>query len=209
LKTPEYTTKTLLVVDSIIQSGLDKKAYPGCQVLIAKGGNVIYRKAFGNSDYVNNQPVKNDDLYDLASVTKVAATTLSIMKLYDRGEVNLDEPLSHTLKYLENTNKNKITIREIMTHQSGLVAWIPFYQKTLQNNNPDSALYASVYSEKFPFRVAEGMYLRKDYKQIILDSIIRSPLSEKKEYRYSDLGFILLQQYIEQVTGQSLDVFVR
>ena len=198
----------LAAVDSIIQSGLDKKAYPGCQVLIAKGGNVIYRKAFGNSDYVNNQKVKNDDLYDLASVTKVAATTLSIMQLYDRGEVNLDEPLSHTLKYLENTNKNKITIREIMTHQSGLVAWIPFYQKTMQNNKPDSALYASVYSEKFPFRVAEGMYLRKDYKQIILDSIIRSPLSEKKEYRYSDLGFILLQQYIEQVTNQSLDVFV-
>jgi len=198
----------LATVDSIIQSGLEKKAYPGCQVLIAKGGNVIYRKAFGNSDYVKKKPVKNDDLYDLASVTKVAATTLAIMKLYDKGIVNLDEPLSSTLKYLQNTNKSKITIREVMTHQSGLVAWIPFYQKTLHNNKTDSTLYASGYSEKFPFRVAEGMYLRKDYKQIILDSIIKSPVSEKKEYRYSDLGFILLQQYIEQVTAQSLDGFV-
>jgi beta-N-acetylhexosaminidase len=198
----------LAAVDSIVMSGLDKKAYPGCQVLIAKGGNVIYRKAFGNSDYIKKQPVKNDDLYDLASVTKVAATTLAIMKLYDKGIVNLDEPLSLTLKYLENTNKKKITIREIMTHQAGLVAWIPFYQKTLVNRKPDTTIYATKYSPDFPLRVADGMYIRKDYKQVILDSIIKSPVSDKKEYRYSDLGFILLQQYIEQVTGQSLDVFV-
>ena len=198
----------LLKVDSIIQSGLDKKAYPGCQVLIAKDGNVIYRKAFGNSDFVKKQPVRNDDLYDLASITKVAASTLAIMKLYDRGIVNLDEPLSLTLKYLQNTNKNKITIREIMTHQAGLVAWIPFYQKTLVNRKPDTTIYATKYSVNFPLRVAEGMYIRKDYKQVILDSIIKSPVSDKKEYRYSDLGFILLQQYVEQVTGQSLDAFV-
>jgi CubicO group peptidase (beta-lactamase class C family) len=138
----------------------------------------------------------------------VAATTLAIMKLYDKGIVNLDVPLSQTLKYLENTNKNKITIREIMTHQAGLVAWIPFYQKTLVNRKPDSTIYSSRYSADFPVRVADGMYIRKDYKQAILDSIINSPVSDKKEYRYSDLGFILLQQYVEQVTGQSLDVFV-
>jgi len=195
-------------VDSIIQSGLDKKAYPGCQVLIAKDGNVIYRKAFGVIDYSKNQSVRNDDLYDLASVTKVAATTLAIMKLYDKGVVNLDVPISQTLKYLENTNKNKITIREIMTHQAGLVAWIPFYQKTLVNRKPDSTIYAIRYSADFPLRVADGMYIRKDYKQAILDSILNSSVSDKKEYRYSDLGFILLQQYVEQVTGQSLDVFV-
>lgn len=198
----------LATIDSIIQSGLDKKAYPGCQVLIAKGGNVIYRKAFGDTDFVRKQSVKNDDLYDLASVTKVAATTFAIMKLYDQGLVKLDEPLSRTLKYLENTNKSKITIREIMTHQAGLVAWIPFYLKTLVNRYPDSTIYATKHSENYPIRVADGMYIRKDYKQVILDSIIKSPVSDKKEYRYSDIGFILLQQYVEQVTGQSLDVFV-
>ena len=198
----------LAVVDSIVKIGLVKKAYPGCQVLIAKNGNVIYRKAFGNSDYLKKQTVGNDDIYDLASITKVAATTLAVMELYDRGVVNLDEPLSHTLKYLTNTNKNKMTIREIMTHQAGLVAWIPFYAKTLKNGQPDSNLYAKKYSAEFPFRVAEGMYLKKDYKQVILDSIIKSPVSEKKEYRYSDLGFILMQQFVEQVTGQSLDAFM-
>jgi CubicO group peptidase (beta-lactamase class C family) len=191
-----------------VKTGLDKKAYPGCQVLIAKSGNVIYRKAFGFSDYLNNQPVKNDDLYDIASVTKVAATTLAVMKLYDEGKVNLDEPLSKTLKFLDHSNKKKITIREVMTHQAGLVAWIPFYQKTLKNGYPDSTVYSTSYSAQFPYRVAEGLYLRKDYKQAILDSIIRSPLSEKKEYRYSDLGFILMQQLVEKVTGKSLDQYV-
>jgi len=176
--------------------------------LIAKDGNVIYRKAFGNSDYMNKQQVKNDDLYDIASVTKVAATTLAVMKLYDEGKVNLDEPLSKTLDYLEKSNKKKITIREVMTHQAGLVAWIPFYQKTLKNGNPDTALYRTVESEKFPYRVAEGMYIRKDYRQVILDSIIRSPLLEKKEYKYSDLGFILMQQFVEKVSGKSLDQYM-
>jgi len=196
------------VVDSIIKAGMDKKAYPGCQVLIAKNGNVLYRKAFGYSDYLYKQPVTNDDLYDLASVTKVAATTLAVMKLYDLGLVNLDEPLSKTLKYLENSNKKKITIREVMTHQAGLVAWIPFYQKTLKNGYPDSTLYSTSASDNFPFRVAEGMYLRKDYRQVIIDSIISSPLSAKKEYKYSDLGFILMQQFVEQVTGKSLDQYM-
>jgi CubicO group peptidase (beta-lactamase class C family) len=131
-----------------------------------------------------------------------------MMKLFDQGLVNLDDPLSKTLKYLENSNKKKITIRQIMSHQAGLVAWIPFYQKPLIKGYPDSTLYSPFYSANFPYRVAAGMYLRKDYRQIILDSIIHSPLSEKKEYRYSDLGFILMQQYVEQVTGESLDQYM-
>lgn len=195
-------------VDSIVQIGLDKNAYPGCQVLIARHGNVIYRKAFGYSDYLHHQAVTNDDLYDLASVTKVAATTLAVMKLYDQGLVHLDEPLSKTLKYLGNSNKKKITVREVMTHQAGLVPWIPFYLKTLKNGNPDTTLYKPVASDQFPYRVAEGMYLRKDYRDNIFDSIINSPVSGKKEYKYSDLGFILMQQFVEKVTGQSLDQYV-
>ena len=91
----------LAIIDSIVKAGLNKKAYPGCQVLIAKNGNVIYRKSSGNTDYINNQPVKDNDLYDLASVTKVAATTLAVMKLYDEGKVNLMnlfQKRSNTLK---------------------------------------------------------------------------------------------------------------
>ena len=203
LKTGDFSK-----IDSLVKTGLDNKAYPGCEVLIAKSGNVIYRKAFGYTDYLQNIPVKDNDLYDLASITKVAATTLAVMKLYDQGKVNLDAPLSQTLSYLENSNKSKITVREVMTHQAGLVAWIPFYKKTLLNGLPDSTLYATSLSEQYPFKVAENMYLHKKYHQVLIDSIVNSPLSEKKEYRYSDLGFILMQQYVEQIAGKSLDQFV-
>lgn len=203
-----FRNSDMAIIDSIVKTGLDKKAYPGCQVVIAKNGNVFYEKVFGYSDYIHKQAVRNDDIYDLASITKIAATTLAVMKLYDQGLVNLDEPIAKTLKYLQNSNKKSITIREIMTHQAGLVAWIPFYLKTLKNGYPDSTLYASEFSVDFPWRVAEGMYLRKDYHQIILDSIINSPISEKKEYKYSDLGFLLMQQFVEQVTGKSIDEYV-
>jgi CubicO group peptidase (beta-lactamase class C family) len=101
-----------------------------------------------------------------------------------------------------------MTIREVMTHQAGLVAWIPFYKKTILNGFPDSTLYSSKHSDKFPYRVAEGLFLRKDYRQVIFDSIIKSPVSDKKEYKYSDLGFILMQQFVEQLTGKSIDVYI-
>jgi len=195
-------------IDSIVKIGLDHKAYPGCQVLIANQGNVIYNKAFGYSDYVQKIPVKVTDLYDLASVTKVAATTLAMMKLFEQGTYKLDDPLSKTLKYLGNSNKRKITFREVLAHQAGLVAWIPFYKYTLKQGFPDSTIYASSPSAKYPYRVTEGLYLRKCYKQAILDSIIKSPVSDKKEYKYSDLGFILLQQFIEKVTGKTLDEYM-
>jgi len=200
--------KDLAAIDSIVNSGIMKMAYPGCQVLIAHNGNVMYRKAFGDSDYVNSHKVKNDDLYDLASVTKVAATTLAVMKLYDQGFVDLDAPLSRTLKFLEKSNKQKITIREVMTHQAGLVPWIPFYQKTLKNGVWNTALYSDSSSERFPYRVANGLYLNKAYRQVMMDSIVKSPVSDKKEYKYSDLDFILMQLFVEKVTQQSLDTFV-
>ncbi len=203
-----FTPRDMADIDSIINIGLAKKAYPGGQLLIAKNGNVVYRKTYGFTDYIHSQPVTNKDLYDLASITKVAATTLAVMRLYDQGLVHLDEPLSKTLKYLENTNKSRMTIREVMTHQAGLVAWIPFYKKTLVHGFPDSTLYAKTSSEKFPYRVADGLYMRKDYHRVMYDSIIKSPVSDKKEYLYSDLDFIFMQQFVEKVTGKSLDEYV-
>lgn len=195
-------------IDSIVLSGITKKAYPGCQILISHKGNVFYNKAFGTTDYVNNQPVSDQTIYDLASVTKVAATTLAVMKLYDQGKINLDEPLSKKLSWLANSNKSKITIREVMTHQAGLVAWIPFYKSTLLKGIPDTSVYSTTQSNAFPLKVANRMYIRNNYKKYILDSIANSPLSDKREYKYSDLGFILMQQYVEAVSGKSIDNFV-
>jgi CubicO group peptidase (beta-lactamase class C family) len=195
-------------IDSLVEAGIVKKAYPGCQLLIAHKGNVILRKNYGFSDYTRIQPVTDSSLYDLASVTKVAATTLAVMKLYDDDKVNLDEPLSVTLPWLKNTNKDKITLRQVMTHQAGLVAWIPFYKETLANGKPDTAFYSESYSPDFALEVAKNLYLRTDYKNKLIQSIVESPVQSPGQYKYSDLGFILTQLYIEQKTGMPLDDYV-
>jgi CubicO group peptidase (beta-lactamase class C family) len=195
-------------IDSIVNEGLKEKAYPGCQVLVARKGKVIYSKAFGYHDYSQQQPVKETDIYDLASITKVAATTLAIMKLHDEGLLDVKKPLSRYLPALDKSNKNKITVREVMAHQAGLSAWIPFYRQTLVNGQTDSALYTSLPDSIHSVKVAEGLFIDKKYPAWILDSIIQSPITTKKEYRYSDLGFILLQQAVERLTGSRLDQYV-
>ncbi|MDD4210582.1 MAG: glycoside hydrolase family 3 N-terminal domain-containing protein, partial [Bacteroidales bacterium] len=113
------------VIDSLATLGIQKKAYPGCRILIAHKGDIIYNKSFGKHTYTGNIPVKEKDVYDLASITKVAATTLAIMKLYDTDKIKLHDKLSEYLPYLIGTNKEDISIAEVLTHTAGLKAWIP------------------------------------------------------------------------------------
>ena len=199
---------TLARVDSIAVDGIRQGAYPGCQVVIALEGKLIYNKAFGHHDYSKAVPVNTNDIYDLASITKVAATTLAVMKLTDEKLIDPGKPLSRYLPLLHGSNKNRMTIEEVMTHQAGLIPWIPFYLSTLRDGLPDTSVYSSTLKERFPFRVANELYIRKDYPSHLLDSIVRSPLLPKKTYKYSDLGFVLLQQTVERIAGTSLDQYV-
>ena len=203
------SSSALKKIDSIVLEGIDAKAYPGCQVLFAKDGKIFYQKSFGLMRYEDTTRVNNKDLYDLASLTKVAGTTLAIMKLYEEGKIKPDEKLGIYLPEVRGSNKEPLTIREIMAHQAGLQAWIPFYQKTLTDRKRDSSIYRSTSSENFPFRVAENIYIRRDYRDSIYKAIIDSPLLNGKEYKYSDMGFYLLQRIIEKMTGQSLDAYLR
>jgi beta-N-acetylhexosaminidase len=199
---------SLMKIDTLAVKGISSGAYPGCQVLFAKGGKVFYRKSFGHPVYGDSIMVKNDDLYDLASITKVASTTLAIMKLYEEGKISLNDPLIRYLPAVKGSNKEKLTIREIMAHQAGLQPWIRFYEKTLKNGQPDPEIYQSMPSHDFPERVAENMFIRKDFRISIYKEIINSRLSGVKEYRYSDLGFYLLQLVIENITGQPLNDYM-
>ncbi len=199
----------LKIIDSLAMNGITSGAYPGCQVLFASHGKVFYQKSFGHPTYYDSIPVTNDDLYDLASVTKLAATTLAMMKLVEDGKIKLDDKLSQYLPELKRSNKKNILIRDVMAHQAGLQAWIPYYKKTLMDRYADSSVYRSVQSDEFPYRVAENMYINKKYQAIIYKEIIRSPVNKKKEYLYSDLGFYLLRRLVEKVSGKSLPEFVR
>ncbi len=198
---------TLRLIDAIAQSGIDDGAYPGCQVLVARNGAVVYRKNFGYLTYDRKIPVTDTTIYDLASVTKPLATTLALMKLYDEGKFKLDDKLSKFLPALDTTNKKDLFFKEVMTHQAGLAAWIPFYLKTIR----DSALFDSIYSSyrhgQYLLPVAKDMFMDTAYVTEIYHRIYRTDLKEKT-YKYSDLGFYLLKKIIENITHESLDKYV-
>ncbi len=202
-------SETLDNIDSIVKRAIKEKDMPGCQVLVAKDGKVVYDKSFGNQVYGKTDPVRNYDLYDIASVTKVASTTLAVMKLYEQGKINPSATLDSYLPELKNTDKGDLQIKEVMTHQAGLESWIPFYKNTLiQGSRPDTNYYCNWPNELFTVRVADSLYLNKNYEDSIYHIIIRSPLKNRGKYEYSDLGFILMQHVVEKITGTSLDRYV-
>jgi len=201
-------TSFLREVDSIALDGIRRKAFPGCQILAAKDGYIFYDKSFGYFTYDSLRKVKNDDLYDLASLTKVLATVPALMKMVDEGKININGKLSDYLQYLKGTNKENLGFREVLTHQAGLTPWIPYYENTLFDNQWDTSVYRSVISEEFPVRVAKNMYIRENYKYGIYKQIIDSPLGEK-EYAYSDLGFYFFKDMIEELTNQAFDQYVQ
>jgi beta-glucosidase-like glycosyl hydrolase/CubicO group peptidase (beta-lactamase class C family) len=201
-------SEKLKIIDSIALSGIEKRAYPGCQVVFAVDGKIFYNKSFGHPRYEDTVKVNNSDIYDLASVTKVAATTLAIMKLTEEKKISLDEKLGTYLPALKGSNKYDLIIRDIMTHQAGLQAWIPFYLKTLKKGRPDPAIYQVVPSAEYPLRVSEGLYIRKDYPDSVFRAILDSPLRPSHDYKYSDVGFYLLRWLIEKETGQRMEEYL-
>lgn len=195
-------------IDSIVQKSIQDKAFPGCQIVIAKDGMVFYNKSFGFHTYEQKSKVENSDLYDLASVTKVVATTAAIMRMLDHNQISLDQTLGHYLPWLNNTNKEHIRIRELMAHQARLHSWIPFYMETIADGKPHTDFFQSQMSEDFPVEVGYNLYLRRDYRDTIFSRIKESPLNQTSDYKYSDLGFILLAEVVKQQTGMRLDDYV-
>jgi beta-glucosidase-like glycosyl hydrolase/CubicO group peptidase (beta-lactamase class C family) len=195
-------------VDSIAEQCIRAHVFPGCQILAMKDGEVFYNRCFGYHTYDSLQKVSYGDLYDIASVTKVAATTLAVMKLNQEQRIDIDQMLVTYLPFLAGTDKATLIIREMMAHQSRLFPWIRFYDETMKDGLPDPDCYQPEISEMFPYRVSEGMYIHRDYIYRMFDTIVRSKLLDKPTYKYSDLGFYLLKRIIENVTNLPLDQYV-
>lgn len=170
-------------IDSIVQDGIEKRAFPGCQVLAMQNGKILFRKAYGRQTYDANSPkVDMNTMYDIASVSKMVSTTLALMKLVETGKVKLDDPLSRYLPYLKRTDKESITIRQAMSHMARLKAFDSYWMTAKDGDDP---------------------------KESVIKQIVATPLLAKTEYVYSDLGFILLGELVQQVSGQRLDIFVK
>ncbi len=197
-------------IDSIVSEGLLEQAYPGCQIVVAKEGKVFYNRTFGYHTYDSSKLVRVQDIYDLASVTKIAATLLGIMKLSENGEIDLDYALCDYLPDLvDTTDYSNLSLREILAHQAGLAAWIPFYKNTMIKGNPRYDVYSLDSSSIYRNRVAENMYINYHYKDTIFNQILKTRVNGSKEYKYSDIGYYFLKEIIERKTNMPLDEYVQ
>jgi len=194
-------------IDSLASVVIKEKMAPGMQILVARKGAVVYHKSFGHFTYEKEQLVNNTNLYDVASLTKVMVTLPLIMELEEQGKVNLNNRLSKLIPELKKSNKDKITLKQALSHYGQLKAWIPFHIKTLdpQTNKPSLDYYRSSKTNEFSIKIADSLYLRSDYKDSIFTRIKEVDQLPEKTYKYSDLTFHLLKKYLEKYYQQDLN----
>ena len=197
-------------IDSIALEGIAGKAYPGCVVLIARHGKIVFEKAYGTYNYDTPEPVSLNSIYDMASVTKICGTTLGVMKLYDEGKLSLDKTLGTYLRWVRKSDKKNLNIKKILLHQARLVADVVFYKKTVDpvTGRPLPQYFRPDSSAKFNVRVAEHLYLRRDYADSMNQSIADSKLLPEEKYVYSDNDFILMADVVQAISGLRIDKYV-
>lgn len=206
---------TLKLIDDIVHQAMADSATPGCQVVVARKGNVVFNKAYGKFTYEGDQEVKENSIYDIASITKIASTTLAVMFLYDRGEIDLDQKLSKYLPSLKGTNKEDMVIRDILTHQAGLQPYIMHWMKTVDDNGLNTMYYCEETEDGYYCNtIVPGLYsvnYMEDslWKWTVDSELLRKPRrKDRYDYRYSDLGFYMMKRLVEKLTNQPIEDFV-
>lgn len=196
-------------VELLVKEAIQKKATPGCQLLVARHGKVVYQKAFGHHTYMKGQKVSEFDLYDIASITKIMASVPMLMELVEEKRIDLDKTLGYYMPELKGTNKENMVIRDILTHQARLKPWIPFYLETLnKNGNFQEEYYSNQRNFNYPNVVADQLFSSRYAKDTIMKRIYDSPLLPTKKYKYSDLGYYLFMALIERIEGKPLNELV-
>ncbi|MGM5471367.1 glycoside hydrolase family 3 N-terminal domain-containing protein [Flavobacteriaceae bacterium LMO-SS05] len=204
------SSKKLLKLDSIAQLAIKGKMTPGIQLLVARKGKVIYNKSFGKHTYEGDEAVKPNDLYDVASLTKILSTLPLLMELEEKGVISLDTKLSKILPEYHNSNKKNITIKEMLSHYARLKPWIPFYTATLDaSKKPDPKYYRRKSSPMFNIKVADELFLRHDYPDTIQKIIRDTDLLPRLQYKYSDLPYYILKKYVEDYYEKPLDELIQ
>ncbi len=205
------SSEKLKKIDSIAQAAVNLKMTPGIQLLIAREGKVIYNKNFGKHTYKGKEKVGFDDIYDVASLTKILSTLPLLMEMEEQGIVNLDSKLADILSEYKGSNKASITIKEMLSHYARLRPWEPFYYHTLDSvtKRPDEKYYRKSLNDTFNIKVAKNLYLRSDYQDSIQTIIKDSDLLESLRYRYSDFPYYILKKFIEKHYDKPLNEIVQ
>ena len=206
-------SRVLAQIDNIALESQTYAAAPGCQVLVAKNGTVVFDQSYGYCTYDQSQPVTSSTLYDLASVTKVAGTLQAVMFLKDQGKLNLDEKVATYLPELARTNKRDMTVRDVLLHQAGLKPGIPTWERTINSNGLKPTFYASTRSDNFPNEVAPGEFSTKAADDSVWAWTMRSSLLPKIKGKYpteySDLSFMVMKRVCEKILKQPLEDFLQ
>lgn len=203
---------TLNKIDAIAHEAIDKKATPGCVVLVARHGKIVYHKAFGYLTYDKTEPVYKETIYDMASCTKICATTMATMRLYDEGKIDLQKTLGDYLPWVRGSDKDSLKLWDILLHQAGLVPDVVFYKECVDSSKeqyPLPWIFSTKSDSGHRVRVAENLYLRNDWRDTMCLRIVQSKLLQKNKYVYSDNDFIFMGLIVEAVTGMSLDQYVK
>jgi CubicO group peptidase (beta-lactamase class C family) len=209
------TPQSMARIDSVVNTAIWSGAFPGCQILAVKNGRVFLNKSYGFHDYDHTRRVRNDDLYDIASITKIASTTLLAMQAYEEDTLKLLMPLRY---YLEELDSNFVTIKdititELMIHQAGLPPGLPVYKYYTMIDSVDS-LRSRMYSSRrddtlFTVQIAEDLYFNRNYLDTIWNRVRLIPLNPVKEYKYSDVSMFLMKAVLERIYGKGLDTLVQ
>ena len=195
-------------IDSIANHAVNAGMTPGIQLLVARKGKVVYNKNFGKHTYSKTgEKVKFNDIYDVASLTKILGTLPLLMELEEQGIVSLNSKLSEMLPEYKTSNKKDVTIKRMLSHYARLKPWIPFYYATLDSvtKRPDPKYYKKYFDPEFSVKVADELYMRKDYKDSIQKIIMDTDLLTRQRYRYSDLPYYILKKFIEKHYDKPLD----
>lgn len=223
-------------IDEIAREGIREQAFPGCHILVLKEGYPVYNKCFGNQTYDSGVAVKENDIYDLASVSKVAGTLLAVMKLYDEGRIGLTDRIGRYIPALKGTDKQNITVQELLFHESGLPASLPFYLEAIDLKNTKGGLFRKkrdtnhtlqidenlfvnpdfVYkkmwvstdsTDVYSLRLSDRLFLNPEFHDVIMDEIAKAPV-KGHSYRYSCVNFMLLKEIVENISGVAMDTYL-
>ena len=205
-----FDKQKLYKLDSLAKISIDSMMTPGLQMLVARKGRIVFHKSYGFHSYKKITPVKNDHVYDIASLTKIIGTLPLVIKSIDNSDFNLDSNLKFLLPELKGSNKENITVKRMLSHFSYLTPWIPFYKETLnKRNKPKRKFYRKKINNKFSTAVSENLYMRNSYKAEMFKKIVKSPILENSKSRYSDLPFYILKYYYEKKYNKNLSLIVQ
>ena len=192
-------SKKLALIDKFADTILEEKMAPGFQVLVARKGKVVFQKSYGYHTDEKTREVRNSDVYDLASLTKILASLPLIMKAEEEQKIPLSASVRDILPSFENTNKAAISVKEILSHFGQLKAWIPFYLHTIDSATGlnSKEYYSSKKFRDYNVKVADGLFIKKSAKDSIYKEIKEAEQRDRPGYKYSDLGYYLLKEALE------------